>query len=156
MKLGTIFFLLLLAPIISGQKVTGKIYRVVDGDTFIFQSDSSKITVRLQGIDAPELSQVFGVQSKQFLNTFLGSKCFIDIRNLDKYGRTVAILWVDTINVNLLSIRKGYSWYYPQYYRSSDFANAQAWAQFNKLGLWQYSGSIPPWVFRKAYKNKFR
>ena len=48
-----ILVILLPSPSLAGQY---EVYRVVDGDTFIVKHGDIKITIRLVGIDAPELS----------------------------------------------------------------------------------------------------
>ena len=42
--------------------------RVVDGDTIRAEAKGKEIKIRLVEIDAPEMNQPFGAQSKNFLN----------------------------------------------------------------------------------------
>jgi len=134
----------------SAQYISGKITRVIDGDTFIFTTDSAIIKVRMQGIDAPELHQFYGQESKQFLLKFRGIPGTIFKYKIDKYGRSVAMLYIDTVNINLLELHSGQAWYYYQYYKSKAFYDAEQIARSQRLGLWHYSNPIPPWIFRKS------
>jgi endonuclease YncB( thermonuclease family) len=134
---------------ISGQIIKGKIIYVTDGDTFIFQSDSCKYKIRMLGIDAPEMSQTYGADSRYWLSTYMHKPGTIVLKNIDKYGRHVATLYINNININQLSVRLGKSWYAPQFYKNSAFAYAMDSAKSESKGLWIYSNPIPPWVYRK-------
>ena len=46
---------------------TGKVVAIIDGDSAKVLRDKKTIEVRLVGIDAPEMDQPFGKQSKRFL-----------------------------------------------------------------------------------------
>ena len=48
--------------------------RVVDGDTIRAEAKGKEIKIRLVEIDAPEMNQPFGAQSKNFLNRLLNEK----------------------------------------------------------------------------------
>ena len=49
-------------------------YQVVDGDTIRAEAKGKEIKIRLVEIDAPEMNQPFGAQSKNFLNRLLYEK----------------------------------------------------------------------------------
>ena len=48
--------------------------RVVDGDTIRAEATGEEIKIRLVEIDAPEINQPFGAQSKNYLNRLLNEK----------------------------------------------------------------------------------
>ena len=48
--------------------------KVVDGDTIRAEAKGQEIKIRLVEIDAPEMDQPFGLQSKNFLNGLLYKK----------------------------------------------------------------------------------
>jgi len=53
-----LFFLIFFSPKIFAD-IEGKIFRIVDADTVVIQTDQGfKHKVRLLGIDAPEIKQV--------------------------------------------------------------------------------------------------
>ena len=57
-------------PMISfGQEIT--VVRVIDGDTFVIEGGER---VRMIGINAPELKDIYGVESKNHLKTLIESK----------------------------------------------------------------------------------
>jgi endonuclease YncB( thermonuclease family) len=148
-----IFFLLFLFPIAClSQKYAGTILRVIDGDTFIFQTDEGNLRIRMFGIDAPEKSQEFGLESKAFLEGYLHKTGILEKKSIDKYGRTLGILFVNGVNINLESVKKGYSWHYAYYYKSEEFAQAQNDARVKRLGLWSDNNPVPPWKYRKDHE----
>jgi micrococcal nuclease len=93
-----------------------QVYRVVDGDTFIVKHGDIKITIRLVGIDAPELSnnkrkdgQPFSRQSTQHLAGLVLNKT-VDVKSYgaDRNGRTLGeVFQLDGKNVNLEMVQAG-------------------------------------------------
>jgi len=92
---------------------------VYDGDTVTvtidlgFNIDFGELTLRLHGIDAPEMrgpEKVEGRKSRDWLRERLADREFIvqTIRDRKgKYGRYLAIIWVDGVNVNEEMVRLG-------------------------------------------------
>ena len=65
-----LLLLLLLIPMVSfGQEF--KVIRVIDGDTFVIEGGER---VRMIGINAPELKDPFGVESKTHLKKLIENK----------------------------------------------------------------------------------
>ena len=60
-----ILALSLVASVLGAYTAIENIF-VVDGDTIKGNLDSKRITIRLVEIDAPEMDQPFGVESKDF------------------------------------------------------------------------------------------
>ena len=61
--------MLILIPSICLSDITGKVVKVSDGDTIWVLDTKKKVKVRLLGIDAPEIKQAFGEESKMILAT---------------------------------------------------------------------------------------
>lgn len=94
-----------------------KVSRVVDGDTLEVRKGSTKITIRLVGIDAPETSkkkhepgQPFSQQATKLL-TKLALNRPADVRayGADHYGRILGEVFVEGKNVNLVMVKAGLS-----------------------------------------------
>ena len=86
-----------------------------DGDSIIVSGNSDKITIRLVGIDAPETSkkkhkpdQPFSQKLTKYLAGLVLNKS-VDVKSYgtDRYGRTLAVVFVDGKNVNLEMIKAG-------------------------------------------------
>ncbi|MFM7790254.1 MAG: thermonuclease family protein, partial [Microcystis panniformis] len=74
----------------AGEKV--KIVRCHDGDTCTTDKGEK---VRLACIDAPELKQPFGKASRDHLRAIIKDRPVkIDRINTDRFGRTIAILYI--------------------------------------------------------------
>ncbi len=141
---------------------------VIDGDNFYcipnekvivvkIHKDGS-IPVRLYGIDAPEKDQPYGYEAKNSLKELVKEKTVrLDIKNIDKYGRAVALVYVDSLNVNLEQVKRGFAWAYLGYLESpyiSEYYSAEKEARSKGLGLWKQANPTPPWEWRKIKKNK--
>src|SRR5438874_1326064 len=81
----------------NGQVLTGHVVRVADGDTVtILDSNNTQHRIRLQGIDAPESHQAFGMQSKQSLSRLIFDKdVTVEYDKTDRYGRIVGKIILD-------------------------------------------------------------
>ena len=131
-----------------GQTYKGVVIRVVDGDTFVFQTTEGSFKVRMLAIDAPEHDQPYGEESKVFLMQFLNKAARLESTGLDKYGRHLAFLFVDQENVNLLSVKTGNAWHYQHYNNDEKFIQAELYARKLKLGLWKDPNPVAPWDWR--------
>ena len=84
-----ILALSLVASVLGAYTAIENIF-VVDGDTIKGNLDSKRITIRLVEIDAPEMDQPFGVESKRFLKKLIENKKVTLIsEGKDRYGRTL-------------------------------------------------------------------
>ena len=138
---------------VGSHTLTGKVTAVYDGDTITVGS----LKVRLDSIDAPELAQTYGQQSKQALSDrVLGKTVTVAYEKLDKYGRRVGSVFDgDCALVNLGQVRSGAAWYYEAYQceisltTRNEYALAQEYAQEHDLGLWAQPATAP-WYYRNG------
>lgn len=82
---------------------------------------------------------------KQILN---GRNIKIKILTHDKYGRAVALVYADGINVNELMVKAGYAWVYRKHCKDSfcnDWLRHEKKAKQSKFALWKDSNPEPPW-----------
>ena len=123
------------------------IAKVIDGDT-IKLSDGTR--VRLHGIDAPERNQPYGQKATRELTRLLGSPVYVETTDIDRYGRTIAVLWtVSGVNVNLEMVCRGAAWWYERYARGdTELRECQESARESNLGLWD-SDPVEPWEWRR-------
>jgi micrococcal nuclease len=93
--------------------------RVIDGDTIDCDVDLGfyihlkKIRFRLLGIDAPEMygmTRMAGWESKEFLREQIeGKEVMIQTDKDDSFGRWLAYIYLDDVNINDLMIERGYA-----------------------------------------------
>ena len=130
--------------------VSGKVIRVSDGDTILIQSGSQKIRVRMYGIDAPELKQKYGEESKKYLEKRIMDKN-VDIKviNQDQYGRKVGKVFYKNKDINLEMLKTGNAWFYEYHAKQEkEYKKAFKSAQEQKLGLWKDENPKNPRKFR--------
>lgn len=140
---------------LNTNSITCKIVGVSDGDTATcLDNGQRQIKIRFAGIDAPEKRQEFGEKSKQALSNMIYSKTVqLNIENTDRYGRTVATVYVGDTNVNEQMVRDGMAWAYREY-GGDKYAEYEAQARKDKLGLWAHPNPIYPSDFRKAKRSR--
>src|SRR5215469_6155468 len=96
-------WLLLAAHAFAQDVIRGRCVAVSDGDTIkVLAAGRELLRIRVAWIDAPELSQPFGRRAKQFMGALVFGKD-VELRPhaLDRYGRTVAMIFVDGRDVGL-------------------------------------------------------
>lgn len=149
---------LFLKPIIATEnkqlEITGKVIKIVDGDTFdILTKSNITLRIRMNGIDAPERGQDYYKICKQGLASLIFKKnVTITTFGYDKYKRTIADVTCNNKLVNLQMVENGWAWHYVKYSANTDLATAAKNAKQKKLGLWNMENAVAPWEFRK--KNK--
>lgn len=127
-----------------------------DGDTIRVFQDTQNFYVRFSDIDAPELKQEFGPESRDHLKALLANK-FLSLqikKDRDMFGRPVARVFADKLDVNAQMVKDGYAWYFGTYSKDKTVQALEAEARLNKRGLWSKPNPVPPWTFRKESKKK--
>lgn len=156
-----IFFLVGLFSIsLAIAQHEARVIRVIDGDTFIAKWGNENYTCRLEHVDAPELSQDFGIESYRALSDLIvGHKIMIRPHKIDLYGRSLVTVTVDSKRVDSMLIRNGSAWLYVNYCNEALLKQCMQDAIDNKLGLWHCGKEhvCPPWLYRHYnYRNKLK
>ena len=94
-----------------------RVVRVIDGDTFVIEGGER---VRMIGINAPELKDIYGVESKNHLKTLIESKYVNLIKgditaNKDYFKRLLRYVYLDSTDINLKMIEDGFASAYLKY-----------------------------------------
>jgi endonuclease YncB( thermonuclease family) len=143
---------LLLVAVTTGLPETrfdAKVVAVADGDTITVLSERQQTRIRLDGIDCPERGQAFGSRAKQFTSALVfGREVTIEPRDVDRYGRMVARVYVDDKDVSLELVKAGFAWHYKHYSADTILAQAEIDARDAKSGLWADFHATAPWEFR--------
>jgi len=110
----------------------GTVTRVIDGDTLDLTTiEGETITIRLALIDAPETGESGFDRAKNFMTELCLNKN-ADIDPDDNqgltYGRTVAVVYCEGINVNDAILENGFADIYQDFCDVSEFAYTN-WAQ---------------------------
>ena len=130
---------------------SAKVVKVYDGDTFtVKRRGGVTVKIRLAGIDAPELAQRYGQESRETLAQLLGDDSVrIECVDTDRYGRDIAFVTVGETKINEEMVHSGAAWFYADYPNGKDYSIGQLQACKEKKGLWAETGAIPPWLYRK-------
>ena len=148
--------------------LSGRVIVVRDGATIvILDATRGQHTIRLAGVDAPEIKQAFGSRSKQNLLDLLDNKQVkVEWDKRDRFKRIIGkVQFTPTVCVTAAclegsdagyeQIAAGCAWHDKQYgpTQSSEdqerYAAAENSARAALRGLWADVNPVPPWEFRK-------
>lgn len=157
----------------SAKEFSAMVIAVLDGDTVLVKRGGGLVKIRLAEIDAPEVghagmggqppnsqkAQPFGETSKHSLSDMvLGKQVKVVSQATDQYGRMVAHISIDSLDVNAEQIRLGMAWEYSNFHSNQTLIALQEEAKQVPRGLWALSSPTPPWDWRKqhpaAYADK--
>ena len=156
----SIFVALPLSSVAGQFNVVG----VYDGDTITVAENGKEITIRLVGIDAPEISMIkhvpgqpFCLKAKEYLSTLVLNKVVhIKFYGKDASGQPLGEIFVEKVNINIEMIRAGLA----EVYRGSPARNleinayreAEGKAKENIKGIWELRDQyFSPWDWREMY-----
>ena len=155
-KLIALIFLAQLATDASAatlQEQAGVVTRVVDGDTLWVKTSANAhpLKVRIQGIDAPEICQLGGVQAREALKRkALGQSVTVTSRAHDNYGRIVGVVHLQGHDIGRWMVAQGHAWAYTYRHKKGPYADEFQQAQAARRGLF-ISASEDPRLFRKRH-----
>jgi len=124
---------------------------IADGDTMTLLVDKKPLKIRLANIDAPEKKQPFGQRSRQSLSDLCWEKdATYQVQDIDRYGRTVAVVTCDGVEANRAQVERGLAWTYQKYNKDRELPELQEQAKAARRGLWADKEPVAPWEWRKA------
>ena len=146
----------------------GKVEKVLDATSLVVvTSELTRYDVRLLGIDPPEPArpggpggqptqgQPFGLEAAIYLRDLvLDKQVQFETYGKDHSGRTLAVLRLGDLNVNLILVKEGLAWVKPHVPVTKvrvELEVAERQAQVGKYGLWALPNPEPPWEFRKRH-----
>jgi len=138
----------------AGTTLAGRVTQVIDGDSLRLTPDGSDaaLEVRLLGIDAPEICQAWGLQAKQALTEQVqGKPVSLKTNGLDSYGRTLATVYFDTLNVNRWMVQEGHAWSTRTKWDRGPYVADERMAKALSRGLNREGGAIMPRDFRRSH-----
>lgn len=157
------YFLLVLIYIMGAMNSSAttldcKVVEVIDGDHFIAVpvSGTSRIRIRILGIDAPEPGQPVGDLARQHLAQFLLEKTVtVAVTGVNSNGESNARVFSGEIDLGLQMVRDGAAWVDAEdSAKSLDEQTLRAYQEMERMarqerrGIWQEDNPTPPWIYR--------
>ena len=157
----TIFFLLILLTICAHatNPFPARVTQVHDGDTCKIAYNHSTATIRLYGIDAPELAQSYGQEAAIALRSLCAvTTVSVTALSRDRYHRTIGIIRLPNgQSINNAMVAQGAAWWYAAYAKQDvELQRLETQARHDRRGLWQDTNPLPPWEFRKGLRARYR
>jgi len=132
----------------------GHVTHVTDGDTLWVAPEGSHTPrkLRLQGLDAPELCQTGGEASREALQKLVtGKRLRVTVRYYDTYGRGLARIVVDGLDLGSVLVQSGQAWSSRWHRSLGPYAAQEAQARVARIGVFASSGAELPRDFRKRF-----
>lgn len=137
------------------QELRGHAGRVVDGDTLWFtpRDGGRRMKLRLQGLDAPELCQRWGPQSRDALAALVrGRELRVRVITRDDYGRRLVRLSdAQGRDLGERLVREGAAWADGWRGRPGPYDQAERAAREQRLGLHADASAQHPRDFRRRH-----
>jgi endonuclease YncB( thermonuclease family) len=140
----------------GGASWAALVSHVVDGDSIWVRPSSGgrRVRLRIDGIDAPEICQRHGVESRNALRALaLGQRVHVTVRARDRWGRAIAtvVRSQGQIDLGLRMVADGWAWADGRSARQSAYRRAQAQARQTGRGLFAERQPEPPADFRRRH-----
>mgnify|MGYP002127553909 CR=1 FL=1 len=141
----------------SSNTWQGVVIHVTDGDTLRVRPLGSNnkvdsLRIRIDGIDAPESCQLYGKQSVAALKKLVLSKqVTITSKRFDDYGRDVAKVTVDNVDVGGWMVKNGHAWSYHYKFSNGPYRSEEKAAERERLGLFADASAVNPKIFRREH-----
>jgi micrococcal nuclease len=129
---------------------------VVDGDTLRVRppGGGKPLSVRIEGIDAPEICQAGGTASRDALmRKVLGQRVMVHGRRHDDYGRLLAKVTLKEEDTGQWMVAQGLAWSYRYRADAGPYASQQRRAKAAGLGIFAPSQgpAMRPAQFRRQH-----
>ena len=135
---------------------SGVVTYVVDGDSVRVRplQGGKPVSVRLEGIDAPEICQRGGDTARDALTRrVLGRQVVIEGENRDDYGRLLARIMLDGDDVGARMVKDGHAWSYRYRGSAGPYSAQQRLAESARRGIFADASVavVYPAAFRKQH-----
>lgn len=137
------------SSIAMAGELRGQVIGVVDGDTLDVLSveNSKSVRIRLNGINTPERTEPFYQKAKASLSELAyGQTAHVETVGKDTHGRTVGVVYVGNLNVNLVQVERGYAMVCKNYTKDEALWDAEERAMAKRFNIWAPPGpNRPAW-----------
>ncbi len=140
-------------PRAAAAPLTGVVLRVVDGDTLVVSATGQPpLTLRLRDMDAPEICQEGGEESRRMLEELaLGQTVTVRVAARDRHGRSVARVATTQFDLGTRMVEEGWAWSVRGRDDRGPLLKQERMAKALGRGLHANAGQVYPWVFRQRH-----
>ena len=142
---------------VNAASMFGKVIDVSSGDVITILNLNRPVRVKLMGIDAPEMDQVFGdVARKHLVDLVYDKSVTVDYSGIAADGSVTGRVLLGDSDVGAQMIRDGAAWFDPNNLSRLSVADREIYQQSEQAargerrGLWQAANPIAPWEFVKV------
>lgn len=135
------------------RTIEGVVKRVFDGDTLLLvDAQGESVTIRLTGIDAPEICQPHGPEARQALEELVLNQPVVALRRgQDDVGRMLAKVTRAGTDVGDRMVRDGHAWSYRYRDDKGPYVAQERMAHALYRGLHAGRQAISPREFRRRH-----
>jgi len=133
------------------ESFRAEVVAISSGDTVKVLKAGEVITVRLEGIDAPNKGQAYSQEARAFSEALVFGKVITVLPSYENaQGQTVGkIILPDGRSLNQELIKSGLAWWHLRSSRDPVLAALERASRKKRLGLWRDSMPLPPWEYPK-------
>jgi micrococcal nuclease len=134
-----------------GRTFDARVVRVADGDSLeaVPAGETRPIRLRLHGVDAPEVGEVFSREAQTLLRSIVfDQRVRVEGVDIDRYGRVVARISIAGRDASTELVRAGLACH--AYARNPALANEEAQARTGGRGFWAATAKKPACVRRRG------
>lgn len=138
----------------TARSFMATVTHVTDGDTVWVRpvSGGAPVQVRLQGLDAPEICQAWGPQSRQALaRRVLQQQVRVHARGRDDYDRLLGRLDRAGQDIGAWLVSRGLAWSQGYRRQPGPYDELQSQARKARRGLWSEPQPMQPRTFRQLH-----
>ena len=139
-------------PAAPAQYLQARVANISDGDSLWIKTVAGeRLKIRISQIDAPEICQAWGQESKRALVRRLkGKQLQVELLHKDRYERWLARIRVGGDDVGADMVASGHAWAYSLgKYRNAVYYSQEESAKAAKSGLWSLPSPVQPRAFRR-------
>lgn len=138
------------APVV----LEGTVRYVADGDSLGFAParGGPLLAVRVHGVDAPEICQAWGAESRAALQRMVDERTLrLQVRGRDDYGRLIAQLRHGEVDIGQRLVAEGHAWSQRYRHDRGPYVQQERVAQALGRGLHAEPGALRPREFRRVH-----
>ncbi len=175
-----VLLLLVASGLLADETITGKVIQVTAGDTFTLLNviqrdyteqeddtdwgfgvdvnldpapDKEPTVIHLAQVDAPEMNQPYGPESKKALAAkILGRVVKVTYTERDRQNNIAGEVYLGECWINQEALAQGWVWHDKRYADNDLLDTAEQQAQTARAGLWAGDKPEPPWEWRKTHQ----